>query len=154
MKPTSQDVCARIRRLAMEKGIGRTELAARAGVSGVLVYKVMHGKANLRDATIGKFAKALVVSIDDLMFLRDGVKVDGAMSESRASVRSSTAPGMVKDGVAYPTREERLAIRIPEEHNVRSAVRCIAEQLDIPEERVMAAIADLMRDAGKSKTLK
>ena len=129
------DICNRIKVAAAEAGISRTDLAKSTGVAYRTVYSVMQGTANLRDATIGKFAKALGVSYSELA---------GEPGPS-CCVK---APGLA-DMSREEEAENRSGIRqTSKRQSLRIALQVIADQLEIPLDRVISQFLDvLMREA-------
>ena len=113
---STADVCERIRKLAAEKGISNADLARKSGLSDRLVYLTMHGRANLRPASVGKFAQALSVPAAYLMTGED----------------TEVPPYALPAREAMTVREERAGL--PE--TVAEAIRVLARQFEGREDEI------------------
>lgn len=136
-------VCERIKAEAARQQLTTAELAARADVSTRVVYKVNHALANLRPATVGKFAKALGVTTEWLLHgtepkreTQDATRGGG----KKAAMVRELSPGYGDESSGWIGR----AIRILEEEE--NELRYSSERMGMPVSEVMRRIGERLEE--------
>lgn len=76
-----------IRRLRLEKGVSQEGLADLAGLDRTYVGGIERGERNPTVKNIDKLARALEVSIKDLLDLPDALEPDGAVGGRQRAAR-------------------------------------------------------------------
>lgn len=117
-------VCERVRTAAAQRQLTNLELSRLADVAYRTVYSVMRGTARPTDRVIGKFAKALNVSVQWLL--------TGNESQQPTTVTIQAR----KPGVVQPERKISIA----------DAVSVLAEHFDLTEEEIMTWLAKRITD--------
>jgi len=119
----SEEICRRLEKRLATLGMTREKLAADAGVSSRVVYKILQANARVRLSTLGKIAKALHCSVD---YLVHGATFDIA-NETNDVVRDSADTFMYQPATGKP---------VCRYHTLESAVRIIADVFEMTERQV------------------
>jgi transcriptional regulator with XRE-family HTH domain len=139
-------ICEKIRALMLDRNISRRELAKQAGVSYILVHRIMHNKAKLRDASIAKIAQALGVNVASLLHAEEKTGYINVVDDIRAKYGKDVLPGtfavMQKPGRPLP---------VPIPNSVQDLIVELSQLLGVSQAVIGANIAKIITENNEKK---